>query len=85
MREGNAFRHDVRYRVMRRVARWPSPRALLEEFRSLDREVETVLGTLVRSGRLTPEQAASAHQHAVWTRFADRHRGEYAYVRERRS
>jgi hypothetical protein len=85
VREGDAFRHDVRYRLIRLVDRWPPPRALLDEFRLLDREVETVLGSLVRSRRLTPEQAAAAHLHAVWTRFADRHQGEYAYVRERRS
>ncbi len=74
VREGNAFRHNVRYRLIRLVDWWPSPRALLDEFHLLDREVETVLGSLVRAGRLTPEQAAAAHLHAVWTRFAVRHR-----------
>jgi hypothetical protein len=83
--EGNAFRPDVRYRLIRLVDRWPPLQTLRDEYRMLDREVEMVLGSLVRARRLSPQQAAAAHLHAVWTRFADRHASEYAYVTERRS
>lgn len=82
--EGNAFRHDVRYRLIRLVEHWPAPDDLRRAFARLDREVRLVLGALVRARRMTPQDAAAAHLHAVWTRFADERQNEYAYVRERR-
>jgi hypothetical protein len=84
VREGNAFDTERRYRLLRVGSVWPEEGALLQELAVLETEVMAFQAAALRSGRITPAEAAVAHYHLVWTLFAQRHVGEFVYEREAR-
>ena len=84
VREGNAFDAKLRYRLIRLKDRWPQEDELTREAAELEAEVIAFQADALRQRQMTPEQAAVAHYHLVWTLFAQRHANAFAYRREAR-